>query len=86
MEELIPKIKTLLIEGLNLDEITPADIDPDADLFGDDGLGLDSVDALEIVMEIERQFGVQIKDDEASRAILRSVRSLAAHVHANSAA
>ena len=55
MEELIPKIKTLLIEGLNLDEITPADIDPDADLFGDDGLGLDSVDALEIVMEVERQ-------------------------------
>lgn len=84
MEELIPKIKTLLIEGLNLEELKPEDIDPDADLFGDDGLGLDSVDALEIVMEVERQFGVQIKDDEESRAILQSVRSLAKHVAANS--
>lgn len=84
MEELIPKIKTLLIEGLNLEELSPEDIDPDADLFGDDGLGLDSVDALEIVMEVERQFGVQIKDDEASRAILQSVRSLAQHIQANS--
>lgn len=84
MEELIPKIKTLLIEGLNLEELKPEDIDPDADLFGDDGLGLDSVDALEIVMEVERQFGVQIKDDEASRDILRSVRSLANHIQANS--
>ena len=83
MEELIPKIKMLLIEGLNLEELKPEDIDPDADLFGDDGLGLDSVDALEIVMEVERQFGVQIKDDESSRAILRSVRSLAEHVQAN---
>ena len=80
MDKLIQSIKVLIIEGLNLEEITPDQIDPDADLFGDAGLGLDSVDALELVMEVERQFGVQIQDDEASRAILQSVRSLATYI------
>ena len=78
MEQRIADIKTLLIEGLNLEELSPEDIDPDAFLFGDGGLGLDSVDALELVMEVERRFGVQIQDDEQSRTILTSVRTLAA--------
>ena len=68
-------------EALMLGPLPPG-FQAEANLF--EALGLDSVDALEIVMEVERQFGVQIKDDEASRAILQSVRSLAAHVAANS--
>lgn len=85
MDALIPQIKTLLIEGLNLEEMSPEDIGTDDLLFGDAGLGLDSVDALELVMEVERQFGVQIQDDEESREVLKSVRTLAAFVHAHRA-
>lgn len=83
--DLIPRIKTLILEGLHLDELSPADLDPDVPLFGDGGLGLDSVDALELVMELERQFGVQLQDDQASREVLRSVRSIAAWVEAQGA-
>ena len=54
MEELIEKLKVELIEALNLEEITPEDIDSEAPLFGDDGLGLDSIDALEIILILER--------------------------------
>ncbi|MEZ4317049.1 MAG: phosphopantetheine-binding protein [Myxococcota bacterium] len=82
MNDIIAQIKTLLIESLNLEEMTPDDIGEDDLLFGDSGLGLDSVDALELVMEIERNFGVQIQDDEGSRAILKSVRTLATYVEA----
>ena len=85
MDALIPQIKTLLIEGLNLEEMSPDDIGPDDHLFGDAGLGLDSVDALELVMEVERRFGVQIQDDEKSREVLKSVRTLAAFLHENGA-
>jgi len=80
VEELIAQIKTLLIEGLNLEELTPEEIGTDDLLFGDSGLGLDSVDALELVMEVERNFGVQIQDDAKSREILKSVRTLATWV------
>lgn len=77
MDDLIGQIKTILIESLNLEEMRPDDIGVDDLLFGDAGLGLDSVDALELVMEVERNFGVQIQDDEGSREILKSVRTLA---------
>ena len=54
MEELIDKLKVELIEALNLEEITPEDIDSEAPLFGDDGLGLDSIDALEYFLAFGR--------------------------------
>jgi acyl carrier protein len=60
-------------------------VEPDDHLFGDDGLGLDSVDALELVMEVERRFGVQIQDDEKSREVLKSVRTLAEFLHQSGA-
>lgn len=82
MDALIERVKVVLIEGLNLEDLSPADIGDDDLLFGDGGLGLDSVDALELVMEVERQFGVQIQDEEGSRRVLRSVRTLAEHIHA----
>lgn len=82
MDALIARVKVVLIEGLNLEDLSPADIGDDDLLFGDGGLGLDSVDALELVMEVERQFGVQIQDEEGSRKVLRSVRTLAEHIRA----
>lgn len=84
MEELIEKLKGELIEELNLEEITPADIDADAPLFGE-GLGLDSIDALEIILILERNYGIKLKNpgDEATKAIFKSVRTLAEYITAN---
>jgi acyl carrier protein len=74
--ELIEELKTLLIEGLHLEEITPADIDPQAPLFGE-GLGLDSIDALEIGVMLDRQYGIKlVSDDEKNNQIFASLQSL----------
>ena len=59
MEELIEKLKRELIEELNLEEVTPEEINPDEPLFGDGGLGLDSIDALEIILILERNYGIK---------------------------
>lgn len=84
MEKLIEKLKVEIIEELNLEEITPADIDPDAPLFGE-GLGLDSIDALEIILILERNYGIKIKNasEAENKAIFRSIRSLAEYIIAN---
>jgi len=80
MLQLENDIKELIISSLALEDITPADIDASAPLFVD-GLGLDSIDALELSVEIGRRYKVQIKaDDERNREIFRSVRSLAAFI------
>ena len=82
MADLEQEIKELIIEALMLDDVKPADIDPDAPLFVD-GLGLDLIDALELAMAIDKRFGVRIRaDDEANRKIFASVKNLAAHVAA----
>jgi len=73
------ELAALFVEALNLD--TPADaIDPAAPLFGD-GLGLDSIDILEVALEVSRRYGFQLRsDDENNERIFQSLRSLAAHV------
>lgn len=85
MSDLHGEIKQLIVQSLELEDVTPSDIDSDAPLFagnGDvEGLGLDSIDALELAMAISKTYGVTLKgDDEASREILRSVTSLANHI------
>lgn len=80
MKDLELEMKRLIVEALMLDHVTPEEIDADGALFGD-GLGLDSVDALELAMAIERRFGVRIKaKDEGTREVFRSVRTLSEHV------
>jgi acyl carrier protein len=75
-KELIEELKVLLIEGLHLEEIAPADIDPQAPLFGE-GLGLDSIDALEIGVMLDRQYGIKlVSDDEKNNQIFASLQSL----------
>ncbi|WP_264874419.1 phosphopantetheine-binding protein [Vibrio agarivorans] len=78
MEMLENKIKQLIIDALNLEDLTVADIDPDEPLFGDDGgLNLDSIDALELGLAIKQEFGVVINgDDPQAREYFRSVSSL----------
>ena len=79
-EELIEQVKQLIITALRIEGMTTADIETDAPLFGE-GLGLDSIDALELGMALEERFGVHLEDDsEANREIFASVRSLAAFV------
>jgi acyl carrier protein len=73
------ELKTRIIETLRLEEISPAQIDDDAPLFGA-GLGLDSIDALELVVMLENYYGIVIKDMEAGRPAFKSVRALAAFV------
>ena len=73
------ELATLLVESLNL-EVAAADIDPTASLFGD-GLGLDSIDILEVALEISQRYGFQLRsDDENNQKIFQNLRSLAAHV------
>jgi acyl carrier protein len=73
------ELAKLLVEALNL-EVTPESIDPTAQLYGD-GLGLDSIDILELALEVSRRYGFQLRsDDENNHLIFQSLRSLAAHV------
>ena len=73
----------LIVQALNLEDVAPASIVPEAPLFGA-GLGLDSIDALELALEISKRYGVQLRsDDEDNRRIFASLRALSAHVQAN---
>ncbi len=69
------KVKELIIERLHLEGMTPADIEDGAPLFGD-GLGLDSIDALELVIGIEKTFGVRIQDEEVGTKAFASVDAM----------
>lgn len=80
MEEQIEKLKRELIEALNLEEITPEDIDAEAPLFGEEGLGLDSIDALEIILILERNYGLRIENPQEGKHIFYSVKTLADYV------
>ena len=80
MDSLINDIKQMIIDTLNLEDINPADIDTDAPLFGD-GLGLDSIDALELGLAVKNRYGVVLSaESETLRAHFFSVASLAAFV------
>lgn len=70
----------LLVESLNLDSVTPAEIDPEAPLFNA-GLGLDSIDALELALAISKTYGFQLRsDNDENKRIFASLRALSAHV------
>ena len=76
------KMATLLVEALNLEDIEADEIDPEEHLFGD-GLGLDSIDALEIAVAISQEYGLKMKaEDESTREAFATLRSLTAYVTA----
>ncbi|HET6585800.1 MAG TPA: phosphopantetheine-binding protein [Nannocystaceae bacterium] len=79
-------MKQLIVEALMLEDKRPDDIDTDAPLFGEGGLGLDSIDVLELAMALHKRYGVKTKgDDDRNREIFASVRNLAAFVAAERA-
>ncbi len=82
-EELISELKGLLIEGLHLEDVEPNEIEKDAPLFGE-GLGLDSIDALEIAVILDRKYGVRIvSGDDRNPTIFASLAALAKFVDEN---
>lgn len=83
MEQLMQELKEALIESLNLEDITPDEIDNEAPLFGDEGLELDSIDALEIILILERNYGIRIANPAEGKSIFYSVRTLADFITAN---
>ena len=78
MDMLRRELKAFVIETMNLEDIAPEDIGDDTLLFAEDGLGLDSIDALELVLALKKQYGIVIEaNDEGARAHLRSINTLA---------
>lgn len=73
------ELKKYLIEALNLEEMTPDDIDGDAPLFGE-GLGLDSIDALELIVILDKHYGIKLSSPAEGKDIFKSVRTIAEYV------
>ncbi|WP_452230734.1 MULTISPECIES: phosphopantetheine-binding protein [unclassified Lacinutrix] len=79
MEALKQELKENLIEQLNLEDMTIADIADDDMLFGD-GLGLDSIDALELIVMLDKSYGIKLTDPKEGRSIFESINTMAAYI------
>jgi acyl carrier protein len=82
MEQLILKLKEEIIEVLNLEDMKPEDIDENAPLFGE-GLGLDSIDALELIVLMEKVYGIKLQDPNQGKDVFKSVKVMAEYITAN---
>ncbi len=85
-DPLILRLKTLIVQTLKLDDVRPEDIPDDEPLIGSPRFGLDSVDALELVVKLEKEFGIKIGSSEESRRALANVAALAAYIRARQSA
>lgn len=82
MEELIKELKEEIIAALNLEEMSADDIDENEALFGD-GLGLDSIDALELIVLLEKKYGIKLANPSEGKAIFKNVSTIADYVNKN---
>jgi acyl carrier protein len=82
MEDFKRTLKLQMIEALNLQGMQPEEIDDNAPLFGD-GLGLDSIDSLELIVLMERNYGIKIEDPREGRKVFESVHVMAEYIQAN---
>lgn len=82
MEELVLELKKEIIEALNLEDITPEDIDVDAPLFGS-GLGLDSIDALELIVLMEKKYGIKLENPAKGKEVFKSINVMAQFITEN---
>jgi acyl carrier protein len=78
-DDLIAKVKQMIIDSLRIEGMSPAEIETDAPLFGE-GLGLDSIDALQLVVSLEKEFGVLVPDAATGSIVFASVRSMANYI------
>lgn len=83
MSELKEKLKEQIISQLSLEDLTPSDISDDAPLFSEEGLGLDSIDALEFIVLLETNYELKISDPNQGREIFHSINSLAEYIEKN---
>ncbi|MGM9826805.1 MAG: phosphopantetheine-binding protein [Muribaculaceae bacterium] len=82
MEQLVLELKNEIIKALNLEELTAEEIDENAPLFGE-GLGLDSIDALELIVLLEKKYGIRLNDPAQGKEVFRSVAVMADYVSKN---
>ena len=82
MEALKQELKAKIIEILNLEDINVADVNDDDALFGD-GLGLDSIDALELIVMLDKDYGIKLVDPKEGKNIFQSIETMAAYITAN---
>lgn len=82
MEKLIEELKEDIIQALNLEDVSPEDIDPDAPLFAT-GLGLDSIDALELIVLMEKKYGIRLANAAEGKQIFKTLRTMATYVSEN---
>jgi acyl carrier protein len=83
MDMLVEELKGHIIEQLNLSDVDPKTITADAPLFGEGGLGLDSIDALEVVVLLDRHYGIKVANPEVLKEYLRSLATLADFIKEN---
>jgi acyl carrier protein len=82
IEELIPQLKAQILACLQVEGMLPEELDEDMPLFGD-YTGLDSIDALELVVMLDKKYGIKINDSKVARKILVNIRTIAEYVHSN---
>ena len=82
MENLKEELKSKIIEVLNLEDVNPADISDSSELFGN-GLGLDSIDALELIVLLDKEYGIKLSDPKKGKEIFRSINTMADYITAN---
>lgn len=81
MNDLIEKLKVQIIKQLNLEDVEPEDINPEAALFDADGdLGLDSIDALELIVLLDKEYGIKIKNQDEGKQIFHSLKTMAEYI------
>lgn len=83
MEKLINELKLKVIDALNLDGMTPEDIDDNAPLFGDEGLGLDSIDVLELIVLLEKNYGIRLASPAQGKEVFKSIAVMADYIAKN---
>ncbi len=82
MSELTQELKERIIKQLNLEDITPEDLQDDTPLFGD-GLGLDSIDALELIVMLDKSYGIKLADPKEGRKVFETIQTMADYIEAN---
>lgn len=83
MESLIETLKQQIITVLNLEEMSPEELDENAPLFGDDGIGLDSIDALELIVLLEKEYGIKLANPAQGKEIFKNIATIADYVSKN---